>query len=114
MNTKDLRKSRKEGVASESIIWTQLLGYWDFIKVVKYSFWAVPRTIQTVLSLFIQSNPTSFPVIILNSLAAKPVPPAAPVIVTRSPFFIFPTTFSPNEAVQKFIPKEDITSKGID
>ena len=55
---------------------------------------------------------TSFPLATLNSNAANPVPPAAPLTVTKSPFFIPPRTFKPNAAVQKLIPNEAIASSG--
>lgn len=58
------------------------------------------------------ATPTSFPLATLNSIAAKPVPPAAPLTVTKSPFFIPPRTFKPNAAVQKLIPNEANASNG--
>lgn len=48
-----------------------------------------------------------------NSVAARPVPPAAPVTVTTSPSLIFAATSSPREAVQKLIPREVIALRGI-
>ena len=57
---------------------------------------------------------TSFPLARLSSVAAKPVPPAAPVIVTKSSLLILPTTHKPKAAVQKLIPRDEIACKGMD
>lgn len=48
-----------------------------------------------------------------SSVAASPVPPAAPVTVTTSLSLILAATSSPKEAVQKLMPREEIASKGI-